>query len=92
MSKGDQNALLWRMLDRLLAQKNVPKDERPDKRNELFLLLKDVFNVHSYSKLTKYEKWLFYQKCEVMLARDFGYISFDLNESELIFEDENIQN
>ena len=92
MSKGDQNALLWRMLDRLLSQKNVPKNERPDKRNELFLLLKDVFNVPSYSKLTKHEKWLFYQKCEVLLSRDFGYISTEENEKELKFEDENIQN
>lgn len=83
MSKGDQNALLWRMLDRLLAQKNVPKHERPNKRKELFLLLKDVFNVPSYSALTKHEKWLFYQKCEVLLVRDFSYNVDD--EEELIF-------
>lgn len=74
------------MLDRLLIQKNVPKEERPAKRKELFDLLKDVFNVKSYSKLSEYDKWLFNQKVEVMLARDFGFIVTEENEKELKFE------
>jgi len=86
VSKKDQNALFHRMLNRLLIQKNVPKAERPEKHKELFLLLKDVFNVPSYSALNRYDKWLFYQKCEILLSRDFGYISVDENESELKFD------
>jgi len=90
MSKGDLNSYLFRMLDRLLVQKNVPKNERPDKRTELFLLLKDVHNLKSFSKATQREKWEFCVDCEQLLIRDFGYFVDD--DHELKFEDENIQN
>lgn len=78
------------MLDRLLIQKNVPKEERPPKRKELFELLKDVHGLKSFSKASQREKWEFCVDCEMMLVRDFAYMVDDNN--ELKFEDENIQN
>lgn len=90
MSKGDINSYLFRMLDRLLIQKNVPKEERPPKRKELFELLKDVHGLKSFSKASQREKWEFCVDCERLLIRDFGYFVDDNN--ELKFEDENIQN
>jgi len=90
VSKGDLNSFLFRMLDRLLIQKNVPKEERPAKRTELFELLKDVHSIASFSNLDRYKKWEFCRDCEILLITEFGYRASDNN--ELNFEDENIQN
>ena len=90
MSRADLNAYFFRMLDRLLVQKNVPKKERPLKQKELFELLKDVHGLKSFSKASQREKWEFCVDCEMMLVRDFAYMVDDNN--ELNFEDENKQN
>lgn len=85
MSFGTLEAYYFRMLKRLMAQMNVPKDQMKDIQKELHLGLKAAFGVESLAGLSHREKWEYVQQVEIMLTVEYGYQISD--EEELKFHD-----
>jgi len=80
MSEAGQNRFFWKMLDRLLVQRNVPKEERVHERKVIFKLLKEIHGVKSFSSLKGYDKWKFCNDCEMLLISEYGYFVDDDHE------------
>lgn len=75
MSKGDLRAYYFRMINRLLDQMNVPKDNKQYLVKEVHEGLKANANVTTISKgkISREEMYKYVSQCEMILSREYGY-------------------
>lgn len=72
MSKGDQGAFYFGLINRLLEQMGVPKEDRKEHKDQIHSLLKDYFNVKSFKDLSDSQKHTYSQQAEMLLKREWG--------------------
>ena len=81
MNRGSLYNFYWNLLAEFCRHSNVPEEVIPEISAELHDNFKGTFQVESVSqgRITKHDLWLYVQKVQMMLSREFGF-SLDMNE------------
>ena len=81
MNRGSLYNFYWNLLAEFCRYSNVPEEVIPDISAELHEGFKQLFEVESISqgRITKHELWIFVEKVQMLLSRDFGF-SLTMNE------------